>query len=501
MNGSTMEAAFLKYEEPNVHMQKRDGTILQVKRDSLSDEDWVYVMQYDPSIFSLWIKLGDPLPREEIYLKNGELPRMFVGDPNPRNSLFLSSDGKMCLQQVFSGGWRDELSCCCLFPIDASFFDVESYCMTDDVFVGSHGRRYTKKHYSKSVFSERSSGQLSSVKSDLHFAFDQSRSGMNIKNETGSWLYDIEFGQFSGGGEAMRIRLNLRNRRNSITWVKPSPTRSKDWEDFWLSTDEFGSLDSLHSRYGKRYEEFAKIPRFARISSILSAKNSGAPREAYDSPAATNLAATGSGFFVSKDGFFLTNYHVVEGRRKIQLMTNSGVVKAHIVRIEPDVDLALLKAESGDYATLSFFRPMSPTLGEDIFTIGFPMPDIQGFSPKMTKGVVSSLNGIQDEDLQYQIDASIQPGNSGGPLVNNNGEIVGVIVASLRDSYIAEKKGVIPQNVNYAIKAKHVLDFLDQVPACKQSLSYSSKPKTGKSATDETINAVRSACAMVMVFE
>ena len=73
MNGSTMEAAFLKYEEPNVHMQKRDGTILQVKRDSLSDEDWVYVMQYDPSIFSLWIKLGDPLPREEIYLKNGEL--------------------------------------------------------------------------------------------------------------------------------------------------------------------------------------------------------------------------------------------------------------------------------------------------------------------------------------------------------------------------------------------------------------------------------------------
>ena len=56
-NGSKVEAAYLKYDEPNVHMQKRDGSVLKVNKENLSDEDWVYVMQYDESIFSFWVKL------------------------------------------------------------------------------------------------------------------------------------------------------------------------------------------------------------------------------------------------------------------------------------------------------------------------------------------------------------------------------------------------------------------------------------------------------------
>ena len=178
-----------------------------------------------------------------------------------------------------------------------------------------------------------------------------------------------------------------------------------------------------------------------------------------------------------------------------------GNVSAKVVRVDPEVDLALLKANKRGFVPLPFAAEDSATLGEDIFTIGFPMPDLQGFSPKMTKGVISSLNGIQDDDVEYQIDASIQPGNSGGPLVNNQGELVGVVAASLREGLVAEKKGVLPQNVNYAIKKKHILDFLSQVPDCLDAIQTSNQPSTGKSATSETIEAVQNSCAMVVVFE
>ena len=504
MNGLTTEAAFVKYEEPNVHMQKRDGTILKVNRDSLCDDDWVYVMQYNPSIFSLWIKLGEPTPYEQRYLKEGHLPRLFVGDLNARSSAFVSSDGFMCIQEVWPHGASYPDPSSVRFPIDDNILDLKSYIKRN---VGSRYR--TEENYFKTVFSERTTCRLISVHDESFWTTNQFRelaySGQNATIEHADWLYDIKV----DCGKTPSFTLNTQNKLNSY-FTLDSRNRSShenrgivnigishifnDRQHDVVSWNEFRSL------YFDRRRAFLKIPRYRRIDAILASKQSGAPKESLV-PATTKLKGTGSGFFITKDGYFLTNHHVVAGSHKIDLMTISGIIKARVVRIDPDVDIALLKAETGTYETLPFFQTMSPTLGEDIFTIGFPMPDIQGFSPKMTKGVISGLNGIRDEDLQYQIDASIQPGNSGGPLVNNNGEVVGVIVASLGERFTMEKKGVLPQNVNYAIKAKHVLDFLDQVSDCKESLSYSSKPKTGTSATEATIDAVRSACAMVIVFE
>ena len=129
------------------------------------------------------------------------------------------------------------------------------------------------------------------------------------------------------------------------------------------------------------------------------------------------------------------------------------------------------------------------------------MPDLQGFSPKMTKGVISSLKGMHDDDKEYQIDAAIQPGNSGGPVVNNNGEVVGVVVARLRDQYVAETKGILPQNVNYAVKKKHVLDFLSQVPNCLRKIKMSNLPTSESSASPDIVESVRKSCAMVIVYE
>lgn len=489
MNGSTMEAAFIKYEEPNVHMQKRDGTILKVNRDNLSDEDWIYVMQFDPSIFSLWISLGEPTQRDLLYLKEGKLPPIL--NQGLHSSFYFSTDEKVCFQSVWdaASGWCYSVT----FPVDSSFFSPNTYLKR---------KNWQGMHFYKSYYYDTVNHQIVSLQNETFLkqskSGDFTYSGHNEKRDGLVWVCDLDMGSWGFGV------VNLKFSNNSVIDLR-SKSHSEQNEAYHFSISfRYSSLDSfsaLERAYQKREESFMKIPRYRRIVERMKARNVGVPKEALIPPAAKNLTSTGSGFFISQDGYFLTNYHVVKGSQKIQLMTSAGIVKARVVRIEPDVDLALLKAESGTYSTLSFAQSMTPTLGEDIFTIGFPMPDIQGFSPKMTKGVISSLNGIQDEDLEYQIDASIQPGNSGGPLVNNNGELVGVIVSSLRDSYIAEKKGIIPQNVNYAIKAKHVIDFLGQVPDCHKQITFSNQPKIQTSATPETIENVQSACAMVMVFE
>lgn len=104
------------------------------------------------------------------------------------------------------------------------------------------------------------------------------------------------------------------------------------------------------------------------------------------------------------------------------------------------------------------------TLGRDVFTLGFPNVDLQGFSPKLTKGVVSGLNGIQDDPSCFQISAAIQPGNSGGPLINNDGCVVGMINSKLNDLATAKLTGSLPQNVNYAVKSAYILPLLDAIP-------------------------------------
>ena len=101
-------------------------------------------------------------------------------------------------------------------------------------------------------------------------------------------------------------------------------------------------------------------------------------------------------------------------------------------------------------------------IGEDVFAYGFPNPEYQGIELKITKGIISSSKGYQDDETRYQIDAAIQPGNSGGPLCDKAGRLVGVVVSALDQIAVAERTGTIPQNVNYAIKASEVLAVLRQ---------------------------------------
>ncbi len=210
-----------------------------------------------------------------------------------------------------------------------------------------------------------------------------------------------------------------------------------------------------------------------------------------------DIAGFGSGYFVTDDGYFLTNYHVVEGASKVELKTNGGLTTARVVSTDPDNDLALLKA-NGSFTAVRFQSDRNVRLGQTVFTVGFPRPDLQGFSPKVTRGVVSSQNGMMDDIRRFQFDASIQPGNSGGPIANEKGEVVGTVVSMLNSRTRLESGDQVPQNVNYGIKKSYVLAFLDTVPACAEKIA-----EGGGRAKDfeDAVQQILKSTALVVCYE
>lgn len=208
-------------------------------------------------------------------------------------------------------------------------------------------------------------------------------------------------------------------------------------------------------------------------------------------PESDDLQASGSGFFITEDGYLITNFHVVKDAKRVKVKSSSGVYSAEVVHADRDNDLALLKV-SGKFNFLSVSKE-DAQLGEAVFTIGFPNIVVQGTEPKYTDGKISSLAGIRDDPRNYQISVPVQPGNSGGPLVDMSGNVVGVIVAKLNDIAALSSSGNLPQNVNYAIKGKYLNDFLGQFSEIKLN---STKPVS----SENVVQSAQQSVAMVLVY-
>jgi S1-C subfamily serine protease len=134
---------------------------------------------------------------------------------------------------------------------------------------------------------------------------------------------------------------------------------------------------------------------------------------------------------------------------------------AQIVARDAEHDLAvLLVPKTLDSPPCLPVNPSPPAMGERVFTIGYPHIALQGQAPKFTDGTVSSLTGFMDEPSTLQVSVPVQSGNSGGPLLNSRGGVVGVVAAKLEAAKVFDWTGDLPQNVNYAIKATYVLRLL-----------------------------------------
>ena len=111
-------------------------------------------------------------------------------------------------------------------------------------------------------------------------------------------------------------------------------------------------------------------------------------------------------------------------------------------------------------ASEGLLRSDDVELGEDVLVSGYPYGEIYSNTIKVTKGIVSANRGIGDDTGQFQMDAAVQPGNSGGPIYDTNGNIIGVVVAQLNKLKFAKAMGSLPENVNFGIKASTVRQFL-----------------------------------------
>lgn len=162
---------------------------------------------------------------------------------------------------------------------------------------------------------------------------------------------------------------------------------------------------------------------------------------------------TGTAFFVTWDGVLLTNDHVIDGATRVRVRMEGGeMMDAEVVTRDSENDLAVLRIDAIT-RPLPLRRESELTRGQAVFALGYPLIQLQGQEQKATFGRVNALSGLKDDDRFAQIDVPIQPGNSGGPLLNERGEVVGVVTAMLDPMTTVQMAGVVPQNVNYALKS------------------------------------------------
>ena len=180
----------------------------------------------------------------------------------------------------------------------------------------------------------------------------------------------------------------------------------------------------------------------------------------------------GTGFFITDDGYLMTSFHVVAGAMRVRVRTGEGTFPAMLVRADAANDLAILKIDGPSHG-LPLVASRNVKLGQAVFTIGFPNPDWQGLEPKLTKGEISSLAGMHDDPRQFQVSVATQPGNSGGPLVDERGNVVGVLAAEANDVMLLQATGSLPQNVNYAVKSAYALALLGDMPELASKLKAS----------------------------
>lgn len=172
---------------------------------------------------------------------------------------------------------------------------------------------------------------------------------------------------------------------------------------------------------------------------------------------------SGTGFKITLENHVLTNNHVAGNCRRITVERPGDIpVNAELVASDPANDLALLKAKLALAGAIAKFNGgAAPKAGEEIAVYGFPLAGALASSGNIVVGNIAALAGLGNDSRHYQISAPVQPGNSGGPVLNYKGEVVAVVVSKLNAIEAAKVTGDIPQNINFAIKGSVVVNFLE----------------------------------------
>ena len=183
----------------------------------------------------------------------------------------------------------------------------------------------------------------------------------------------------------------------------------------------------------------------------------------------TGDTATGTGFLFSSSDYVITSYHVVHGSKSISVrLTNGEQIDATIAVKDTNNDIAILKLSKSPTSRQNIITlgdSTSVKTGDRVFTYGFPLVDLLGHQePRYSEGFINSLSGMSNDPRLFQVSIPIQPGNSGGPVFNEKGELIGIATSSIDSEQTKKVFGAIPQNVNFAIKSSYINSLLPNLP-------------------------------------
>jgi TPR repeat protein len=205
---------------------------------------------------------------------------------------------------------------------------------------------------------------------------------------------------------------------------------------------------------------------------------------------------TGTGFFVTDDGWLLTCYHVVGNAARIVVKTKSGLFSATLTLADKANDLALLKVVGG-FSALPLGPSGAVKSGAPVFTVGFPKIELEGLEDELIRGRISALTGDQDDPRQFQINIGVQPGDAGAPLVDESGNVIGMVESPVQDSGSFEITPSEPQSVSYAMKTAVMRALLESVPEVPPKLK---PPNITAADFDAAAKAAEKAIALVLVY-
>lgn len=226
----------------------------------------------------------------------------------------------------------------------------------------------------------------------------------------------------------------------------------------------------------------------AVLRSILTSQIPSTPNVSEFDNETEYMVSSGTGFLVSEDGHIITNYHVVEGCNSVEAAYKGKKVPTEVVAYDELNDLAALKANVTPEVIVGLSND-DPYPMQDLIVAGYPFGENFSSTIKFTKGIVSSLAGLGNNYSQIQIDAALQPGNSGGPILDEKGNAIAVAVAKLSISHVLKNYGVVPENTNFGVKVSAVKNLLNGngIEYAAPNKDTISKQSMAQDATDATL--------------
>jgi S1-C subfamily serine protease len=217
----------------------------------------------------------------------------------------------------------------------------------------------------------------------------------------------------------------------------------------------------------------AKFRRFFLTLAVLFFLTASAIAETLNNTSSLVInksdVVTGTGFLFSSSDYVITSYHVIHGAKSIRVrLLNGEKIDATVALKDTNDDIAILKLSQPPTSRQNIITLGDSSLvktGDRVFTYGFPLVDLLGDAePRYSEGFINSLSGISNDPRLFHVSIPIQPGNSGGPVFNEQGELIGIATSSIDSDQTKKVFGSVPQNVNFVIKSSYIKSMLTNLP-------------------------------------